>query len=153
MATNRARVLVVGGGIAGLATARALRLRGIEADVVERRATRSHPGAGVYLPANAVRAIGELGLAGELTERSHEIPQQRFLDHRGQTLFEIDLTDFWRATGPCVALGHAVLHELVADGLPVTEGRTVTALDDRAHGAVATFDDGSGDCYDVVVGA
>jgi putative flavoprotein involved in K+ transport len=45
------RVLVTGGGIAGLATARALLRRGFERDVVERAAARSHPGAGMYLSA------------------------------------------------------------------------------------------------------
>ena len=56
-------VLIVGGGIAGLATARALRARGIEARVLERSVSHSARGTGVYLPANAVRAIGELGLS------------------------------------------------------------------------------------------
>jgi 2-polyprenyl-6-methoxyphenol hydroxylase-like FAD-dependent oxidoreductase len=56
------RVLVVGGGIAGIATARALTPHGIECDVVERASAWSHPGTGMYLPANAVRALGELGL-------------------------------------------------------------------------------------------
>jgi glycine/D-amino acid oxidase-like deaminating enzyme len=37
------RVLVVGGGIAGLATARALLQRGIEPDVVERAPTGGDP--------------------------------------------------------------------------------------------------------------
>ncbi|RYP81443.1 FAD-dependent oxidoreductase [Nocardioides guangzhouensis] len=42
-------VLVVGGGIAGLGTARALRERGLECDVIERAASWHHGGAGVYL--------------------------------------------------------------------------------------------------------
>ncbi len=58
------RVLVVGGGIAGLATARALLRHGIEAAIVERGAAWSHPGAGMYLPANSVRALGALGRGG-----------------------------------------------------------------------------------------
>jgi 2-polyprenyl-6-methoxyphenol hydroxylase-like FAD-dependent oxidoreductase len=147
------RVLVVGGGVAGLATARALRLRGVESHVVERSASSNHPGTGVYLPANAVRAIGELGLAGELAARAHPISQQRFLDHRGRSLFEVDLTDFWKEAGTCVALGHADLHELLADGVPVSPGRTVTALHDEADRVVATFDDGTTGSYDAAVGA
>ena len=49
-------VLVVGGGIAGLGTARALRQQDIECNVIERAAGWHHEGAGMYLPGNAVRA-------------------------------------------------------------------------------------------------
>ncbi len=45
------RVLVTGGGIAGLATARALLRRGFERDAVDRAAARSHPDAGMSLSA------------------------------------------------------------------------------------------------------
>lgn len=55
-------MLIVGAGIAGLALARALRQRGITAEVVERVTEWEPSGAGLYLPANAVRASHELGI-------------------------------------------------------------------------------------------
>ncbi len=63
------RVLVVGAGIAGLGTARALRRRGLVADVVERQPTWTHTGAGIFLPGNAVRALRALGLESAVAER------------------------------------------------------------------------------------
>jgi 2-polyprenyl-6-methoxyphenol hydroxylase-like FAD-dependent oxidoreductase len=54
------RVLVIGGGIAGLATAPALLRHGIECDVIERAAAWSSAGTGMYLPANAVRITDKL---------------------------------------------------------------------------------------------
>ena len=152
MAVSSAPVLVVGGGIAGLATARALRQRDVEALVVE-RAPAHDRGAGVYLPANAVHAIGELGLATRLAERAHRITSQLFLDQRGRTLMEVDLSDVWASTGWCVALSHADLHELLAADVPVRYGTTVTALDDQGSSVAATLDDGSTEAYDLVVGA
>ena len=151
--TNPVSVLIVGGGVAGLATARALRLRGIGADVVERVGTRGHLGAGVYLPANAVRAIGELGLGDGLADRAHRVTAQRFLSHRGRELMEVDLSDVWGPTGPCVALTHADLHQLLSADVPVRRGTTVTTLDDHGARASVSFDDGSTGEYDVVVGA
>jgi 2-polyprenyl-6-methoxyphenol hydroxylase-like FAD-dependent oxidoreductase len=150
---NPQRVLVVGGGIAGLATARALRQRGIEPDVVERAAAWSHSGAGVYLPANSVRALGALGLQATLLERGCEISRQRFLDHRGRVLFEVDLPAVWDGTGPCMAISHHGLHQLLREGVAVRLHTTVTVLD--AHGPLvrAVFDDGSTGDYDLVVGA
>jgi FAD-dependent urate hydroxylase len=147
------RVLVVGGGIAGLATARALLRRGIEPDVVERAAAWSQPGAGMYLPANSVRALGALGLQAALLGRACVITRQRFLDHRGRELLEVDLPAVWGATGPCVAISRRGLHELLRERIPVRLGTTVTALDDQGRLVRAVFDDGSAGDYDLVVGA
>src|SRR6266540_4153194 len=124
------RVLVVGGGIAGLATASALLQRGIEADVVERTAAWSDPGTGMYLPANSVRALGSLGLQGPLLDHAYGIKRQLFLDQRGRVLLDVDLRGVWGATGPCVAISHRALHELLREGIAIRLGITVTALDD-----------------------
>ena len=147
------RVLVVGGGIAGLATARALRLHGIECDVIERAQGRSHPGAGMYLPANAVQALSALGLHDALLDRSCKISGQRFLDHRGRALLDVDLPAFWGATWRCAAISHSALHEILREGVEVRLGTSVSSL--HADGAVvrAVFDDGSSGDYDLVVGA
>ncbi|HSK28070.1 MAG TPA: FAD-dependent monooxygenase [Jiangellales bacterium] len=147
------RVLVVGAGIAGLATARALLGQGIQTDVVERSDSWRHPGAGVYLPANAVRALGALGLGSSFLDRACPITQQRFLDHRGRVLVEVDLHAVWGATGPCAAIEHRGLHELLREGIPVRRGTTVTALEEEGPRVHVVFDDGSSSDYDLVVGA
>jgi 2-polyprenyl-6-methoxyphenol hydroxylase-like FAD-dependent oxidoreductase len=147
------RVLVVGGGIAGLATARALLRRGIQPDVVERAAAWSQPGTGVYLPANSVRALAALGLGLALLGRACQITRQQFLDHRGRLLGEVDLPALWGATGPCAAISHHGLHELLREGIPLRMGTTVTALDEHGPLVRAVFDDGSAGDYDLVVGA
>ncbi|HSL64178.1 MAG TPA: FAD-dependent monooxygenase, partial [Gaiellaceae bacterium] len=56
------RALVVGAGVAGLALARALRRRELDALVVERATEWRPTGTGLYLPGNAVRALNDLGL-------------------------------------------------------------------------------------------
>jgi 2-polyprenyl-6-methoxyphenol hydroxylase-like FAD-dependent oxidoreductase len=147
------RVLVVGGGIAGLATARALVRGGLEVDVVERSAVRTHAGAGVYLPANAVRALSALGLGAEILDRACHVTRQRFLDIRGRVLLEVDLSAFWGSTGPCVALSHRDLHEVVGEGIPVRTGTTVTVLSEQGPRMLAVLDDGTSGEYDLVVGA
>ena len=104
-------------------------MRGIEARVLERAVSRPARGTGVYLPANAVRAIGELGLSSGLAERAHRVSRQRFLDQRGRVLMEVDLDEVWGPTGPCLALPHADLHDVLGAGLPVERGSTITDLD------------------------
>ena len=122
------RVLVVGGGIAGLATARALLRQGIECDVVERAAAWTHAGAGMYLPANSVRALDRLGLRATVLDRSQEITRQRFLDEHGRLLLDVDLPGFWGTTGPCVALERRELHEALREGVAVRLRTTVVGL-------------------------
>ena len=108
------RILVVGAGIAGLAMARSLRGHGFALDVVERQPTWSPAGAGIYLPGNAARALRSLGLADAVAERAARISHQRFGDHRGRALFEVDVAEMWRGVGPCLALHRADLHTVLA---------------------------------------
>jgi 2-polyprenyl-6-methoxyphenol hydroxylase-like FAD-dependent oxidoreductase len=147
------RVLIVGAGVAGLVLARALRLRGITAEVVERTAEWDASGAGMYLPGNCARALDELGIWTEVAARANPIVRQRFFDHRGRRLVDIDVRRYWEGVGGCVAISRAALHEaLRADyaELPVRLGLSVIDLDDHAQ---PRFADGSTGDYDVVVGA
>ena len=149
------RVLIVGGGIGGLALARALLQRGITAEVVERATEWQSSGAGLYLPANAVRALHELGVGADVAASANPIGRQRFLDHRGRPLANIDLDRIWGGVGGCVAIHRAALHEALrratAD-VPVRLGVSVTGLEDGGAPRVS-FSDGSTNSYDLVVGA
>ena len=94
---DRRRVLVVGGGIAGLALAPMLARTGVAVEVIEREPAWRHAGTGIYLPGNAVRALGVLGLEAAVASRAVEIARQRFCDHRGRLLFEVDVSELWAA--------------------------------------------------------
>jgi 2-polyprenyl-6-methoxyphenol hydroxylase-like FAD-dependent oxidoreductase len=58
----QSRVLIVGGGIGGLAAAIALGRRGREVTLLERSAFADESGAGIQLGPNATRALRELGV-------------------------------------------------------------------------------------------
>jgi FAD-dependent urate hydroxylase len=131
------RVLVVGGGVAGLACARALADRGIGSEVVERSSAWADSGTGLYLPGNSVRAAGALGIGGGLMERAAAISCQRFLDHRGRLLFEVELPSFWGGVGPCVGIARSDLHELLREGVEV---RLAAEVADSAVGDLRAWD-------------
>jgi 2-polyprenyl-6-methoxyphenol hydroxylase-like FAD-dependent oxidoreductase len=149
------RVLIVGAGVAGLALARRLAQHEIDVEVVERMREWDSAGAGLYLPGNAVRALGELGIGPALAARSTPIERQRLLDHRGRLLAEIDVGRFWEGVGGCVAIHRAALHEVLREAtpeVPVRLGTSVTGLEVEDSPRVA-FSDGSSESYDLVVGA
>lgn len=149
------RVLIVGGGLAGLSLAIALRRRGIGAEIVERAVEWPAEG-NVYLPANGFRALESLGLQEAVASEAFVIPRQRFLDHRGRLLMDVDLQQVWGGIGPCLAMPRRVLHSVLLDGasgMPVRPGRTIRSVTQDARAARVVFDDGSGGEYDLVVGA
>ena len=147
------RILIVGAGIAGLALAHALRRRGSTPEVVERVSDWQPIGAGLYLPGNAVRALRELDI--ELPTDANPIRRQRFLDHRGRRLAEVDVERLWDGVGGCVAIRREALHEALREAtaeVPVRLATSVTDLEDGATPRVG-FSDGSSGSYDLVVGA
>src|SRR5262252_2927887 len=70
------RVLIVGGGIGGLAAAIALRKVGLEPLVLEQAPALGDVGAGVALAANAMRAISWLGCDALVRETGTDCESQ-----------------------------------------------------------------------------
>jgi FAD-dependent urate hydroxylase len=150
------RILVVGAGIAGLGTARALRERGFSPDVVEREPAWVHTGAGIYLPGNTTRSLRALGLESAAAERGAQITHQLLCDHRGAVLVDIDLTTLWGEVGPCLALHRADLHEVLASNgnpVPVRMGLPVQQISQQDDIVTVGFGDATNNRYDLVIGA
>jgi 2-polyprenyl-6-methoxyphenol hydroxylase-like FAD-dependent oxidoreductase len=150
------RILIVGGGIAGLALGRALRERGFVPEIVERAASWPAGGTGLYLPGNGVRALGALGLADKVLARAVGMSHQRILDHKGRLLAEIELAKLWNPVGPCVGIARGELHGILlegAAGVPMRLGTTLATLSQENDEINVTFADGSSGTYDIVVGA
>ncbi|RWM87059.1 MAG: DUF4158 domain-containing protein [Mesorhizobium sp.] len=107
------RVLIVGGGLAGLALMIALRQRGLPAAMVERASDRAVPGAGLYLIGSATRALRALGVADHAARNGCVIRTQRLFNHRGMRLAEIDAGAFWEPCGPRLGIAHSDLRKLL----------------------------------------
>jgi 2-polyprenyl-6-methoxyphenol hydroxylase-like FAD-dependent oxidoreductase len=150
------RVLIVGGGVAGLALARALARIGDRPEVIEREPVWRPAGTGMYLPGNAVRALRALGLGEQAVCRSVEIRGQRFCNDRGRLLREVDVAALWRPVGPCLAMHRADLHELLlgATGdVPIRFGLSVNRVTQRNGTVSIENSDGTSGEYELVVAA
>lgn len=150
------KILIVGGGIAGLSLARALEQRAIVADLIERQDGAAVGGAGLYLPGNGTRAVDHLGLLPEVVARSVRIREQRILDRRGRELNRVDTDAVWRNCGPCIALPRTNMHAILKAGMRqtnVTYSRTLADIQLSNEACEVTFEDGASARYDLVVGA
>ncbi|MEU4098207.1 FAD-dependent monooxygenase [Streptomyces sp. NPDC026673] len=151
---NKPRILIVGAGISGLALTKALVDLGFPVEVVERRSNEDPAlGTGIYLPANAVRALRAIGLEEDLATHAKPVVRQRLEDHRGRPLTEFTVDRIWGEVGPCMATTRRDLHDLLhamVDSDAVRYNTEVIAVTDE--GAV-TFADGTTSTYDLVVGA
>jgi 2-polyprenyl-6-methoxyphenol hydroxylase-like FAD-dependent oxidoreductase len=150
------RILIVGAGVAGLSLARALRARGLEADLIERSIDWPVAGAGVYIPGNGLRALRELGLGDEVEAAGATVGRRRLLDDTGRLLIDFDEAGLWADVAPPVALHRRELHDILlrgAAGTPIRLGTTVTSLVDGTTEVDVQLSDRSTARYDVVVGA
>ncbi|GKV35151.1 hypothetical protein SLEP1_g43455 [Rubroshorea leprosula] len=70
-------IIIVGGGICGLATALALHRKGIKSLVLERSETLRETGAAIGIHTNGWRALDQLGVASKLRQTALPIQRQR----------------------------------------------------------------------------
>jgi FAD-dependent urate hydroxylase len=150
------RVLIVGAGIAGLATARTLHDWGAQVEIVERRPDPTTEGTGIYLPGNAVRALHRLGLGSQVAERAVRIDRQRVADHRGRLLLDIETADLWNGVGACLARPRAALHRVLlagADQVPIQWDQPPPVITVDDDGVAVQLDGGGTARYDLVLGA
>jgi 2-polyprenyl-6-methoxyphenol hydroxylase-like FAD-dependent oxidoreductase len=150
------RILIVGGGIAGLAMARACRQADLDCEIAERTPTWTSVGAGIYLPGNGVAALRRLGLAEPVIAAGAVVERRRIFDDRGRRLIDFDEAGLWRDVAPPIALPRRDLHRVLVDaaaGVPIRFGVSVTSVDDLSDAVRVGFDDGSSGAYDLVIGA
>lgn len=149
-------ILVVGAGIAGLALARALALRGLDCTVVDQRASEPGLGMGLNLPGNAIRALAELGVVDDVVERGLPVRRREYRNGKGRLLFGTDDADFWRGVGSpaCVRRGYLLEALRSAVPAPVATGvRLLSALPRSRQVDVQFVGDESPRSYDLVVGS
>ena len=150
------RVVVVGGGIAGLASALALVRAGHEVTVVERDPEPREIGAGISLWSNALRALGELGLVDRVLAVGGALDVDGGVRRPdGTWLTTSSAAELKRRTGvELLVLHRAELHTVLREALPdgvLRGGSAVTAVSD--DGDAVTVHARNAHRADLVVGA
>src|SRR5579872_4820970 len=142
------RVLIVGGGIAGLTLARALSQLGVEVEVIERNPTWEVVGAGLSVQLNGVRALRQVGLEQAVVESGSVIERWLFADQLGEILCSIDLHSVWGDVGPFVGISRRRLQDVLVEGVGGVScrlGLSVAEIAIEHDAAHVHFSDGSTD--------
>lgn len=152
--------IVVGGGIGGLATARALLRKGWEVTLFEQAPAFGVVGAGITLAPNAVRALDWLGLGAELRSRGMAQGAAGIRTASGRWLIRTRIEELKERFGvPAFALHRADLHHMLTDAISAATLRTghrATSVSNEGDKAAVSFDgpDGPGKTRaDLVVAA
>jgi salicylate hydroxylase len=152
-------ILVIGGGIAGMATAIALEQAGFDPLVLEQAPELAEIGSGIGLQANALRVLRSLGAADHVLDAGVRIDDDewRRMDS-GQTIFaETYEARAERYGGVYTLCMHrADLLESLARRVAskrVRLGCRLVAVEDRRDGVVAVLEDGEEVFGDVLIGA
>lgn len=151
---------ILGGGIAGLSVALALRKRGYSPRVYERRTEPATMGAGVTLWPNASFVLEELGLLQDIDAIGGRPLTMRRQDAAGNALGGLDIALLDRTMGyPTYTVLRRHLQEVLLDhvaraGIPVEFGHRAAGIELDANGrAVAHFENGASIRPDLLIGA
>lgn len=152
------RVLIVGGGIAGMSCAIQMRKAGLSVDLVEIDPQWRIYGAGITITGPTLRALRTLGVLEQVLAVGATWQGAKVHDRNGTLLQEVtfpSLGDGLPSTGGVMRpLLHKVLStQTLASGANVRLGTTLTQLVEKPGHAEVTLSDGSRADYNLVVGA
>ncbi|MGC5799472.1 FAD-dependent monooxygenase [Sphingomonas sp. NFX23] len=149
------KVLVVGGGIGGMAAAIELGRRGIAVDLVDLDPHWRVYGAGITITSPTLRAFGDLGILDAVLRDGFSGNGIRICTMEGVPVDEVaDPPGMPGSGGIMRPILHRILSERTLEiGTNVRLGCTVSSMDEDEHGAAVVLSDGSNDRYDLVIGA
>ncbi|KQY00147.1 flavoprotein monooxygenase acting on aromatic compound [Massilia sp. Root133] len=149
-------IAILGGGVAGVASAIALKLKGHDVTVHERRAGDANIGAGIVVWPNAAFVLAQFGILDDLAAVAGHPRAMRRLSRAGADLGALDIGLIEARMGyPSLSVLRSDFQRILsarlqALGVAVRYGRNVARIE---PGAVVHFDDGTTLTADLVVGA
>jgi 2-polyprenyl-6-methoxyphenol hydroxylase-like FAD-dependent oxidoreductase len=148
------KVIIIGGGIGGAATALALsRAAGLEPVVYERTKALREVGAGIALWANATHVLKNLGLLEEAMRVGYLTTNYQFNSQRGKELVNVAINGFEL---PSIGIHRAELHQLLWRNVPGEKfilGETFERFERKGNQVHAYFASGLSVEGDALIGA
>jgi 2-polyprenyl-6-methoxyphenol hydroxylase-like FAD-dependent oxidoreductase len=156
---NSKRILISGGGIAGLTFAVELKRRGFDPLVIEREPSPRTEGYMMDFFATGWDVAERMGLVESLRAIRHPIDALEFVDATGKTYVHVPIDRVRHALGnKYVYLRRQDLEHILAErargaGVEIRYGTSIAALEDRGDAVHVRFESGGKDAFPLVVGA
>lgn len=159
MTAPRTDVLIVGGGVGGLALALSLHQAGISCRVFEAVPSILPLGVGINLLPHAMRELSELGLQDALAARAIETRELAFYSRHGQFIYKEPRGRFAGYDWPQLSIHRADLHDVLLTAArqrlgddAVQLGHRCIQVDQDANGVTLHFDKAQPQSGKLVVG-
>lgn len=147
------KIILIGGGVGGAATALALHHAGFEPVVYERTQQLREVGAGVALWANASHVLKELGVLEDALREGNLVTNYQFLSQTGKELVNLRVDHF---EVPAIGIHRADLQALLWRRLPSEQsvlGQEFKRFEHVGNKVRAHFAQGLADDGDALIGA
>lgn len=146
-------VLVSGGGLAGLAFAAYLARHGYEPTIVERRADWTDGGYGIGLWADGRSVLADLDCLSTVREAATDPRDVAVRASEDGVLARLSIPE---GQSLLLAVHRSELHAALRERIPeswIRMGTAPTRIEETDSGVAVTFDDGTTEQFDLVVGA
>jgi len=152
------KILIVGGGFAGMSSAISLKQAGHEVELIDLDPEWRVYGAGITITGATLRAYKHLGMIDEIAEKGAITKTTQIYSFKGDLIQQLEepLID-----GELLGTGgimRPILHKMMSDrvkalNVKVELGVTVDSFDQSENKVNVAFSSGREDTYDLVIGA
>jgi len=153
-------IAILGGGVAGVSSAIALKLKGFDVTIYERHQSETNIGAGIVIWPNATYILEQLGVLDEIKKLSGYPSSMQRLSNTGEHLGSIDIEQINILMGyPSLSIlrydfQRILLSKLKELGVTIKYGYEITKINEFKSGAVnIDFKNGQKTFADIIIGA
>jgi 2-polyprenyl-6-methoxyphenol hydroxylase-like FAD-dependent oxidoreductase len=152
------RVLISGGGLAGLTLAYWLHYYGIPSVVIEQANTIRRDGYAIDFLGTGYEVASRMSLIDQLAVQQIPFEALHYVNKDGKLIAKLDVALMRSITdGKYMGLMHATLEEVLYEALEgnveVRFGRWLTHIVQQTDAVVVTFNDGTTESFDLLIGA
>lgn len=151
---NQQNIAIVGAGVGGLSVGLGLLRSGRDIAIYEQAPVVEQVGAGLTLWANALQALGQLGLAEAVIAEGIQMEQGCIQDWRGKLLTVSPIGQVGSA--PTIGIHRANLHRLLLAAVGRQRlhlGRRLAHFEQDEQGVILYFEGGQAERADLLIGA
>ena len=151
------KILIVGGGVAGLMVKNRLEALGYMPILAEKADKLRADGAGLLLGANVTKIFRTIGLEDQLLDLSQPIDEIRSLDHKANSLGRLDLNKIKQERDlDTIVIHRQALHDLLSstiDQESIWLSHKLTNLTRTDSGYAVEFENGKKETFDRIIAA